>query len=369
MLVAELEGTDEPERFVLVHGHLDSWHIGIGDNATGDATLLEAARVLGEHRDELTRSVRIAWWSGHSHGRYAGSTWYADTFALDLARNCVCHINCDSPGCRDADVFEDVNWMAEVEAAAREAIQDFTGQTAEGHAPVRAGDISFNNLGLSTFLMLSSTMTEELRAQKGYYAVGGCGGNIAWHTPDDLMPVADLEIMKRDLAVYLTTIVRVVNSPLHPFDYTAAVDEIRSVVEEYQKAAGSEVDLTPIVKDLAVLRDEIAAWRSASEARVRGQSAGSERRQANALLRRIARTLVPINYARGERFDHDPAVKFGPVPRLEAAASIGSAAPELRPFIRTALVRERNKIRAMLRSLRREVRAASEQRALNGTPA
>ena len=238
-----------------------------------------------------------------------------------------------------------------------------------GVRPLRAGDYSFNQIGPTGLYMLLSNIPAEERKARGFYAVGGCGGNIAWHTPDDLMPVADLEIMKRDLAVYLTTIVRVVNSPLHPFDYAAAVDEIRSVVEEYQKAAGGEVDLTPIVKDLAVLRDEIAAWRSASEARVRGQSAGSERRQANALLRRIARTLVPINYARGERFDHDPAVKFGPVPRLEAAASIGSAAPELRPFIRTALLRERNKIRAMLRSLRREVRAASEQRALNGTPA
>ena len=37
------------------------------------------------------------------------------------------------------------------------------------------------------------------------------------------MPVADLEIMRRDLAVYLTTIVRILNSPLHPFDYAAAV--------------------------------------------------------------------------------------------------------------------------------------------------
>jgi hypothetical protein len=169
--------------------------------------------------------------------------------------------------------------------------------------------------------------------------------------------------------VYLTTIVRVLNSPLHPFDYTAAVDEIRSVVEGYHKAAGGEVDLSPVVEDLNGLRDDIAAWRAMCDARMRGQSAAAERRQANALLRRIARTLVPINYARGERFDHDPAVKFGPVPRLEAAATIGNAAPELRAFIRTGLVRERNKIRALLRSLRREVRAASEQRALNGTPA
>jgi N-acetylated-alpha-linked acidic dipeptidase len=51
-------------------------------------------------RGELRRSVRIAWWPGHSTGRYAGSTWYADAFAIDLDENCVAQIDCDSPGCR-----------------------------------------------------------------------------------------------------------------------------------------------------------------------------------------------------------------------------------------------------------------------------
>src|SRR5438876_869833 len=106
VLVAEIRGTVEPEKFVLLHGHIDSWHQGIGDNATGDATLLEVARVLVQHRQHLRRSVRIAWWSGHSHGRYAGSTWFADTFATDIDENCILHINCDSPGCRWAAVFE-----------------------------------------------------------------------------------------------------------------------------------------------------------------------------------------------------------------------------------------------------------------------
>ena len=31
---------------MLLHGHYDSWDVGVGDNATGNATLLEIARVL-----------------------------------------------------------------------------------------------------------------------------------------------------------------------------------------------------------------------------------------------------------------------------------------------------------------------------------
>jgi N-acetylated-alpha-linked acidic dipeptidase len=88
--------------------------VGVGDNATGDATLLEVANVLWQQR-----SVRIAWWPGHSTGRYAGSTWYADTFALDLSENCVAHINCDNPGCRRATEYRDLAWTPETADYAR----------------------------------------------------------------------------------------------------------------------------------------------------------------------------------------------------------------------------------------------------------
>ena len=44
--VVEIRGHQDPDEFLLVHGHYDSWYEGIGDNATGDAALLELARVL-----------------------------------------------------------------------------------------------------------------------------------------------------------------------------------------------------------------------------------------------------------------------------------------------------------------------------------
>jgi hypothetical protein len=69
----------------------------------------------------------------------------------------------------------------------------------------------------------------------------------------------------------------------------------------------------------------------------------------------VARVLVHVNYARGERFDHDPATKVGPVPRLEGAATLAGEDEALRPFVRVRLTRECNKIRAWLRQARREL--------------
>lgn len=353
----EIRGTRDPEEFLLVHGHYDSWYEGIGDNATGDATLLELARVLHERRGDLKRSVRIAWWPGHSTGRYAGSTWYADELAQELNEWCIAQLNIDSPGCAGATAFEEVMWMAEARDLCVQSISDSVGATAQGMRPLRAGDYSFNQIGLSGFYMLLSNIPADERRARGFYAVGGCGGNTAWHTPRDLMDVADPAIIGQDLKVYLTTIVRVLNAPLHPFDYTRTVDELIGVVKGYHEAAAGLVDLTPLVTDLQSLGASIRTWRQTADAFVTAHPADDEARRAfNATLRHIARVLVPINYSRGERFDHDPAIKFPAVPRLEAANRIASAPGDHQSFLRTGLVREQNKLRALVRELCRELR-------------
>ncbi|HEY0876434.1 MAG TPA: M28 family peptidase [Vicinamibacterales bacterium] len=353
--VVEIPGREDPDEFLLVHGHYDSWYEGIGDNATGDAALLELARVLWGLRDRLRRSVRIAWWPGHSTGRYAGSTWYADTFADEIDECCIAQLNIDSPGCADATAYEEVMWMAEADALCRESIKDALDLPSKRVRPLRAGDYSFNQIGPTGLYMLLSNIPVEERKRRGYYAVGGCGGNIAWHTPDDGMAVADLKILQRDLAIYVTTILRVLNAPLHPFDYAAAVEEIAQAVRSYQTAADGEFDFSAVLADLETLAADIRAWRLDVAARAQTAKDRALQKQANHVLRRLARVLVPLNYARGERFDHDPATKFGPVPRLEAAARLASAAPEMKPFIRVGLVRELNKVRAALRAARREL--------------
>jgi N-acetylated-alpha-linked acidic dipeptidase len=352
--VVEVAGQEDPEEFLLVHGHYDSWYEGIGDNATGNAALLELARVLHGLAPRLKRSIRIAWWPGHSTGRYAGSTWYADTFADEIDERCIAHLNIDSPGCAAATAYEEVMWMAEAEDLCSRAIADAAGVSAQRMRPLRAGDYSFNQIGPTAFYMLLSNIPQEERRRRGYYAVGGCGGNVAWHTPEDLLDIADLTVLRADLQVYLTTIIRTVNAPLYPFDYAAAIDEMTAAVRQYHAAAAGAVDLQPVLDDLDALRAAYVRWRADAE----GQSlsaSSEERRRLNATLRRIARHLVPLGYARGERFDHDPAIKFGAVPRLEAATRLAAAAADLKPFIRTGLLRERNKVRAILRAAQREL--------------
>ena len=218
--VVSIPGAEDPDTYVLVHGHLDSWEVGVGDNATGDATLLELARVFWAHRAGLKRGVKIAWWPGHSTGRYAGSTWFTDAFAQDLDRNCLAQINCDSPGCRWATSYHETRAFTESAGIATAAIRDVVPDAVVATMrPPQAGDYSFNNIGLPSLFMLSSTMPEAVRHEKNYYDVSGCGANIAWHTENDTLEIADPARLLIDMKIYLLSALRIANAEVLPFDW------------------------------------------------------------------------------------------------------------------------------------------------------
>lgn len=342
----------DADKFVLLHGHYDSWDIGIGDNATGDATMLEVARVLWKHKDKLERSVRIAWWPGHSTGRYAGSTWYADEFAIDLSENCVAQINCDSPGCRWATEYKDVTMMFEAEKHAAKVIKEVAKKPLYAERAHQAGDYSFNNIGISSYFMLLSTMPDDLREEKGYYGVGGCGGNIAWHTENDTLEIADKDILMTDMKIYALAVLRNANEEILPYDWRAVAKEFASTLERYQKAAKKKFDFSPTEKAIKELQRTLGKFYS-------GINKGSVKKgEANDVILELARLLVPINFTQDLRFFHDPALTTPPLPDLAPALELKNYKGDMLGFAQTELTRGQNRVVGTLRKAKRRVERA-----------
>lgn len=347
-----IKGTEEPEKYVLLHGHLDSWDVGVGDNATGDASMLEIARVLWANRDKLRRTVKICWWPGHSTGRYAGSTWYSDTFALDLDANCVAQVNCDSPGCRWATEFLNVSVMSEAHDFLAEVIRDVAGKELHSERPHRAGDYSFNGIGLSSYLMLSSAMTDAHREELGYYAVGGCGMNIAWHTENDTLEIADKDILLRDIKVYLLAVFRNANAGILPMDWRATAREFQQTIADYQEQADGLFDFSATAAEASALLADLETFYDKTGKGEIGEGI------ANQAIQELARILVPLNFNRTDRFRHDPALTIPPLPALEEATKIAGRPEALQGFSKTELVRGQNHVIAGLRRARALVQAA-----------
>ena len=97
ILQADMDAPDPAAPFILFSGHHDTWYYGAMDNGSANATMLEVARLCASHRDAWRRGLRLCFWSGHSHGRYSGSTWYVDQHWDELDQRCAVHLNVDSP--------------------------------------------------------------------------------------------------------------------------------------------------------------------------------------------------------------------------------------------------------------------------------
>ena len=89
----------------------------------------------------------------------------------------------------------------------------------------------------------------------------------------------------------------------------------------------------------------------------------------NGLFMELSRLLVPIGYAEGGPFDHDPALPRTPIPRLARVgelAGLAEAGSELLPFLQNELRREANHVANGFYEAARAVRRVQTRLATSG---
>jgi hypothetical protein len=351
-LIAELKGNVDPDKYVLYSGHIDSWHYGAMDNGSANATMIEVARILSQHQNELRRSLRFAFWSGHSHGRYAGSALYCDINWEDLHENCVLHINVDSVGGKNATVLSEANCMAETKQLGGDIIEASTGQTFYGARFGRAGDQSFLGTGVpSLFMGLSEQEPSSTPASEAFAQLfgGGRAGGFGWwwHTTEDTIDKIDPDFLERDCKIYVAVVLKACADHVLPVNQLAAVQELKQALLDYQKLAGNHVSLTTSLQRIEALHDSVEELNKTIENRLTSEQEGI----VNNGLMGLSRVLVPLNYVKGDRFEHDQAMKQIPIPVLfdiENLATIEEGTNEYH-LLKTKIVRNINKVNYSLK--------------------
>jgi len=326
LLEAELDGQGGAEApFILFSGHHDTWHEGVMDNGSANATMLEAARVLAERQGEWRRGLRLCFWSGHSHGRYSGSAWYADTHWEELNRRCAAHVNVDSTGGIGATVLTQTGVTPELVALAADTIAAETGQHYAGKRPSRSSDQSFWGIGIPSMFGSLSTQVPgtptfgppTMRNALGWW----------WHTPHDLIDKIDEAFLVRDTRVFVHTLWRLLTEPVLPLNPAATM---ASLVQELRRLPAEGPAAPHLARAIA-----------AAEALADAPAAPSDR-----AVMRACRALVPLYMTEGDRFIHDPALpqRAWPVLRpLQAWAQAPAGSDEAR-FLGVAAIRACNRL-------------------------
>ena len=303
ILEAEIDGPDADGPFILYSGHHDTWHYGVMDNGAANATMLEVARLTARERAMWRRGLRLCFWSGHSHGRYSGSTWYADQNWDELERRCAVHVNVDSTGGVGATVLKNAAAAPELIALAGDAIGEQAGSEYAGKRMSRSSDQSFWGIGIPA--MFGALSEQPPAPVKMRNALGWW-----WHTPHDLLDKIDEKNLVRDTRVYVHTLWRLLTDPVLPLDFATHARVLLDELGALRSSLGERLSLDALVAAAEMLRDRAAAG---------GHS--------DAALMRASRALAPSYYTSGDRFAHDPALPLPAWPVLDPLRKLAKVAP------------------------------------------
>ena len=340
LLVADLDGPGQKDApFVLLSGHHDTWYYGVMDNGSANATMLEAARLMAERHGAWRRGLRICFWSGHSHGRYSGSAWYADTHFDDLERRCVAHVNVDSTGGIGATILTENGVVSELVPLAKEATLAEGGQHHEGKRPSRSSDASFWGIGIPS--MYGSISHQPPGPVKMRNPIGWW-----WHTPHDLIDKVDEAFLARDTRIVAVSLCRLLCDEMLPLDIAShagsLLDELEAVAPKLE-ATLSLAGLVATAKGLKAKAQALTGLRPSGDR--------AKLDTINAAIMRISRALVPLDYTEGDRFSHDAALPQPAWPSLRKLRELASAKPgsDEGRFLTVAARRARNRIVHALR--------------------
>ncbi len=347
LLVADLvpDHLSDDAPFVMFSGHVDTWHIGAMDNGTANATMLEVSRALAAMKGHMQRAVRMCFWSGHSQGRYSSSAWYADRYFAELDSRCIAHVNIDSTGGAGATDLSGAGSDLPLRPLAAEAVELVSGQTIKGRKIGRAGDESFWGIGIPAVFGAISHQVAGDGVDQHVLPLGWW-----WHTPEDTVDKIDPKLLLRDSKVFVYGLLKLVLTKILPLDLAGT---LRALGEEVGTldTAGTRVD-THGIKMLAVkLANDLEAAMQSLSADV-----------SNELLRLLSRILVPLECARMDRFNHDPALPVSHWPVLDPIRSLDAAEPgsDLARFAEVGAVRAINRIRYALADVQTAITSASE---------
>ncbi|MGI6075544.1 MAG: M28 family peptidase [Pyramidobacter sp.] len=228
--VIEADVPGASDDYILLGNHLDSWHKGACDNATGNAVALAMAELFAKRVP--ARGIKICWWSGHSNGRYAGSSAFAAENFDSLDLRCLALCNADMPGLQGAVDFARGSSGADMHQLYASVVADVTGQILRPCRSVTGWDLSFKNIGVSSCMSWGSTLPDGS-------PFGTANGFMSWwwHTEEDLMEHVDRHVLKTDARVYALALHRLTAPKKFPFNLPALAAALQ---EELRRHEGTE---------------------------------------------------------------------------------------------------------------------------------
>ncbi|MHC9237774.1 M28 family peptidase [Pseudooceanicola sp. 502str34] len=339
--MAWLEGSEEPEKFVIVGGHYDAWGPAASDNAAGNSEVIEIARVLAQHKGKLKRSVLFAFWAAHESGIMEGSSWFVDKFWDKLDRGGILYLNVDSVAMQDATHFQ-ATASYQVAQFHRDLCKELLGIDNVKTTPVaRTGDMSFFGVGVPAMYASHKHSPEQQKAWRG--------ATLGWwyHSTLDTMERVDPALLKDSLMMHAAYTYELINRPTLPFEIADFTAQVKDRAEALAAFGDMGLEIGGLVT-LATTLNEKAGQLKQRGAEIADEGSPEACIAFNDLVLKLSRQLTSVASTVSGRWDQDTygltALKTA-LPGLYGIEKLAKLDPEEAAYKLqwTELLRQRNR--------------------------
>ncbi|HUP00542.1 MAG TPA: M20/M25/M40 family metallo-hydrolase [Gemmatimonadota bacterium] len=297
-VVARIEGTEWPDEWVVVGGHIDAWGPGANDNVSGTASVFAAARALralAERGFTPRRTIVFAGWDGEEWGLIGSTEWVEEHAAL-LSRGAVAYINQDAIGGTRFSASASPSLKPFVREATRAVMTDDAGSLYEEWVG-RDTLAPMGNLGGGSDF---APFYNHLGIPSTNHGFGTPGGvyHSAYDTYRWMAEHGDPGFVHHAQSARLAALLalRLANAEVLPHDYESFAREMTGHWEELRGDAeeGGLLDgeSDPLTAALAELEEEGGRLNGARAAYLAGPVDPEASRRANRALIQVERALT-----------------------------------------------------------------------------
>ena len=269
-VIAEMPGSVYKDQWIIYGNHHDAWVNGATDPISGAAALLETARTLAAMRKQgwqPKRTIRLALWDGEEFG-LVGSTEWVEKHQEELERKAAVYINSDSNGRGSLSA----GGSSTLEVFMREVLRDLNDPTTQKSLLERSAKdgsprvFRLGALGSGSdyvgFLHHAGVASLNL-------GFGGADSGGVYHSAYDTLDWfrrfsdGELNYGKALAQVMITTLMRLADAPVLPFEFHTLSRTVHGYMEDIQKeaqASGGTVDFRDVLAQLARLHTVSQAY-------------------------------------------------------------------------------------------------------------
>jgi hypothetical protein len=287
-------GAQGDREFLLVGGHMYSWFgPQATDNGSGDACILELARVFKRHEGELRRGLVAALWMGHETGTMISSSRFADVNWDRLRHSCVAYLQIDQPGIAQSSVWH-VSSTDDIQRYAVRAAEEMVGDIpVKWGRQSKNGDSSFFGVGLAS--LAGETVFSDEEIQRTALA------NLGWfhHSIHNTLDKLDKDLLATHLRVYANWMWGLLTDPILPHEYAPLGRRFVERLAEFAAYDVPAIDLAGAVaqaQTFQALAEQLDAAATTWRQRLQDGSADGDAAAArlNQAKLKLSRVLVPI---------------------------------------------------------------------------